>query len=110
MASPRSRHRRADAATGSVDLLVGSPGGAQLELRSPVSQEGRVRVAVNEAWKRHLPSPVHALVVSAGWEFPQDLRGRADCGDVLTRDSYRGGGVDAQRSQLPAPEPARTFP
>src|SRR5919112_2088224 len=91
-----------------MDLLVGSPGGAQLELGHPVSQEGRVRVAVDETRKRHLPAPVHALVVPAGRKLPQDLR-RSDREDALPRDGYRGGRVDAQCPELPAPERTRTF-
>src|SRR5918995_2981531 len=67
---PRSRDRRADAATGSMDLLVGSPGGAQLELRSSVTKEDRVRMAVYESWKRYPPAPVHTLVVLARWKSP----------------------------------------
>src|SRR5688500_3455022 len=90
-----------------MDLLVGSPRGTQLELRRPVSQEGRVRVAVYEARKRYLPTPIHTLVVSAGWKVPPDLCGRADCGHALTRDSYRGGGGYAQCPEFPAPKRAR---
>src|SRR5215211_127332 len=92
-----------------MDLLVGSPGGAQLELRSSVTKEDRVRMAVYESWKRYPPAPVHTLVVLAGWKLLQHLRGRADCGDALTRDSYRGWGVDTHGSELRTPDRSRSL-
>src|SRR5215217_734082 len=103
------RDRRADAAIGGMDLLVGSPGGAQLELRSPITKEGRVRMAVYEARKRYLPTPVNTLVVLAGWKVPQDLHGRADRGDAVPCYGYRSRGVDAQCSEFPAPERSRSL-
>ena len=68
-----------------------------------------MRVAVDEAWKRHFPAPIHALVVPAGWNLSQDLRGLADREDAVPCYGYRGGGVDAQRSELSAPERTRTY-
>ena len=62
-----------------------------------------MRVAVYEAWKRYFPTPVQTLVFLAGWKLLQHLRGWADCGDALTSDSYRGGGVDTYGSKIPAP-------
>src|SRR5215210_9455792 len=58
---PCRGHRRADAAAGSVDLLIDSPRGAQLELGRTVPQEGRVRMAVDETRARRLATPVNAL-------------------------------------------------
>src|SRR5215208_6535125 len=92
---PRRGHCRPDAAAGSVDLLVASPRGAQLELGCPVPEEGRVRVAVDKTGQRHLATPVHALELGAPRNLPQHLIRWANRDYPLPGYGYRGGGVDA---------------
>src|SRR5215212_825834 len=90
---PCRGHRRPDAAAGSVDLLVASPRGAQLELGRPVLEEGRVRVAVDETGQRHFATPGHPLELVVRRNLPQNLIRGTDPDYPVRRHGYRGGGV-----------------
>src|SRR5215210_6993070 len=66
-----------------------------------------MRVAIDESGQRCLATSVHTLELGSGWDLPQHLLRRTDRDDPVSRDGYRGWGIDAQFSELVAAERSR---